>query len=345
MEFASQLGYTYRSLKEVRMRAVVCTRYGPPEVLKIEQVEKPVPKDNEILIKVLATTVTSADSRVRGFRVPISFWLPARIALGFTRPKRAILGSELSGEIESVGKDVKKFKNNDRVIGYLGHDLFGANAEYVCMAENGGLAIKPPNLTFEQAAAIPFGGITALYFLKKAGVHNGQKVLIYGASGSVGTYAVQLAKYFGAEVTGVTSAANDALVKSIGADAVIDYTKEDFTKNGVTYDVILDAVGKTNVSRCLTALKEEGTYVNIVAAPATMLKMRWASLRTKKKLIGGTAVPSAENLIFLTDLAGLGKITPVIDRVYPLEQIVDAHRYVDQGLKRGIVVIATVCCK
>ena len=320
------------------MKAIVCTKYGPPEVLELKEVEKPVPKGNEVLVKVNATTVTSGDSRVRSFTVPLSYWLPARIALGLRKPKKAILGSVFAGEIEAVGEDVKLFKKGDQVLGYEGHD-FGAYAEYLCMPENGCLAIKPANMNYEEAVAIPWGGITALYFLKKGKIHSGQKVLIYGASGSVGTFAVQLAKYFGAEVTGICSTTNVDLVKSLGADTVIDYTKEDFTKSGKTYDVIFDAVGKSSFSGCMRSLKREGIYLQAVAAPALSVRMRWTSMTSSKTLIGGTAAPKTEDLMYLKELVEAGKIRPVIDRRYPLEHIVEAHRYVDKGHKKGNVVI------
>ena len=320
------------------MKAVLCTKYGPPEVLQLREVEKPLPKDNEILIKVHATTVTSADTRIRSFKVPLSFWLPARIALGFRSPKINILGAELAGEIESVGKDVKKFKAGDQVFAYPGHHG-GGYAEYTCMTEDSAIAIKPVNLTYEEAAAIPFGGNTALHFLKQANIKDGQKVLIYGASGSVGTYAVQLAKYFGAEVTGVCSTSNIDLVKSLGADKVIDYTKEHFSKNGEIYNVIFDAVGKSSFSDCMESLQKEGVYLQTLAVPAISLRMRWASITSSKTLIGGTAVPKAENLNFLKELVETGKIKPVVDRTYPIEQIIEAHRYVDKGHKKGNVVI------
>jgi len=265
------------------------------------------------------------------------------MALGLRKPKKAILGSELAGEIEATGRDVKLFRRGDQVFAYPGHNG-GAYAEYICMPENGCLAIKPSNMTFEEAAAIPFGGNTALHFLRKGNVRSGQKVLIYGASGSVGTYAVQLAKYFGAEVTGVCGTTNLELITSLGTDKVVDYTKEDFTKNGEIYDVIFDAVGKSSFSGCIKSLKKEGVYLQAVAAPAVMLRMRWASMMSSKKLMGGTAIPETENLIFLKELVEAGKIKPVIDRRYPLEQIVEAHRYVDNGHKKGNVVITVAEC-
>ena len=320
------------------MKAIVCTKYGPPEVLELKEVEEPVPKDNEMRIRMFATTVTSVDSRMRSFTVPLSYWLLARIALGLRKPKKAILGSELAGEIESVGRDVKLFKEGDQVFGYLGHNL-GAYAEYLCMPENGCLTIKPANVTFEEAAAIPFGGNTALYFLRKGKIVSGQKVLIYGASGSVGTFAVQLAKYFGAEVTGVCSTTNLELVKSLGADKVIDYTKEDFTKNGQTYDIVFDTVGKTSFSHCKSSLKQKGFYVLAVGDYPQYVQMLWTSMIGSKKVILGIASERTEDLVFLKELIEAGKIKSVIDRRYPLEQIAEAHRYVDQGHKKGNVVI------
>jgi NADPH:quinone reductase-like Zn-dependent oxidoreductase len=320
--------------KEEKMKAIICTNYGPPEVLQLKEVAK-------VLVKVHATTVSVADLRIRGFNVPPSFWLPARLTLGLKKPKQAILGADLAGEIEQVGKDVKQFKKGDGVFAYTEH-LGGAYAEYICLPEDGCLALKPVNITYEEAAAVPFGGNTALHFLKKARIQKGQKVLIYGASGAVGTSAVQLAKYFGAEVTGVCSSANLELVKSLGADNVIDYTKEDFTKNGKTYDVIFDTVGKSSFSGCMRSLKKAGVYLQTVALPPLAIRMRLTAMTSSKTLIGGTAIPETENLIFLKELIESGKFKPVIDRRYPLEQIVEAHRYADMGHKKGNVVITVI---
>ena len=321
-----------------KMKAIVCTKYGPPEVLKLMEVERPNPKDNEVLIRIYATTVTVGDSRIRRFRVPPSFWIPARIALGLKKPKKSILGSVFAGEIELVGKEVKLFKKGDKVFASAGHN-FGAYAEYICVPENGCLVLKPTILNYEEAAAIPWGGLTALYFLKKANIQGGQKVLIYGASGSVGTSAVQIARYFGAEVTGVCSTSNLDLVKSLGAIKVIDYTQEDFGKHSENYDIIFDTVGKSSISDCLKSLKEEGIYLHSVVTPALSIRMRITSIMTGKVLLGGTFTPKAEDLIYLKELVEKGELKPVIDRRYPLEQIVEAHKYVDIGHKKGDVVI------
>jgi NADPH:quinone reductase-like Zn-dependent oxidoreductase len=321
------------------MKAVICTKYGPPEVLQIVEMEKPTPKDNEVLIKVIATSVTIADSRVRGFNVPLSFWLPARIALGWRKPQKDILGAELSGKIEATGKKVTLYKTRDKVIAYTGHDRFGAYAEFICLAETAVIALKPDTIEYEKAVAIPFGGGTALHFIREANIQKGQKVLIYGASGSVGTYAVQLANYFGADVTGVCSTANLKLVKSLGADHVIDYSKEDFSKRDEKYDVIFDAVGKSSLSACVKSLKSDGMLIQAVATPALTVRMKLMSLFSGKRFIGGTLIPKAEDLIYLVELVEKGIIKPVIDRKYPFEQIVEAHRYVDKGHKKGNVVI------
>jgi NADPH:quinone reductase-like Zn-dependent oxidoreductase len=321
------------------MKAAVCTKYGPPEVLKIMEVPKPLPKANEVLIKIITTSVTVADCRVRGFNVPVSFWIPARLALGLTRPRKSILGMEIAGLVEAVGETVTKFKVGDEVLATTGHDRFGGNAEYTCLPESGMIVSKPANISFEQATSIPFGGLSSLCFLRKANIQKAQKVLIYGASGSLGTYAVQLAKHFGAHVTGVCSSTNLEMVASIGADKVIDYTKEDFTAVGEEYDVIFDAVGKAPLAKSISTLKKSGIFLHAVGTPAVMLKMNYISLMTGKKLVGGDVVSKVEDLAFLTALVQGGTVSPVIDRVYPFDQIVEAHRYVDLGHKKGSVVI------
>lgn len=302
------------------MKAVIYTQYGPPEVLRFTDIPKPTPKDNEVLIKVHATTVHVGDTRMRSFTVPKGMWLFARLYLGVFSPRRKILGMELAGDIEAIGKDVTRFKRGDAVFASTSSVNFGAYAEYKCMPEDGMLALKPVNLTYEEAAAAPTGAFTALRCLRKANIQPGQKALIYGASGSVGTYSVQLAKHhFGAEVTGVCSGANRELVKSLGADAVVDYTCEDFAERGETYDVVFDAVGKLSPAHGKKALKPAGTYLNV--------------------LTDSGRNESTEELRFVKQLFEEGTLHPVIDRCYPLEQIVEAHRYVDRGHKKGHVVI------
>jgi NADPH:quinone reductase-like Zn-dependent oxidoreductase len=317
------------------MKAIVCTKYGPPDVLQLKEVEKPTPKDNEVLIRVHATTVTSGDVWIRSSTFSWWFFIPGRIMYGIRKPKKTIPGNELAGEIESVGKDVKLFKKDDQVFGiYWGTSFGGAYAEYICLPEDG-VAIKPTNLTYEEAATVPIGGLTAVHLLRKGNVQSGQQVLIFGASGSVGTYAVQLAKHFGAEVTGVCSTANIEMVKSLGAYKVIDYTKEDFTKSGKTYDIIFDAVRKTSFLRCKSSLKKKGNYITVDWPLMTAL---WTSIVSSKKVVFGIA-KRIENLAFLRELIEAGKLRSVIDRRYPLAQAAEAHRYVETGHKKGNVVI------
>lgn len=320
------------------MKAVVYEKYGPPEVLQLKEVDKPAPKDNEVLIKTHATTVTSGDWRVRSLNVPAGFGLITRLVFGVTKPRQPILGTELAGIVESVGKNVRKFKVGDHVFAFSDAAM-GCHAEYKCMPEDGAMALKPANLTYEAAAALSFGGTTALDFFRRGKFQSGEKVLVNGASGGVGTAAVQLAKHFGADVTGVCSTANVELVRSLGASHVIDYTKEDFTQNGETYDVIIDIVGTAPFSRSKASLKERGRLLMVLGGLPDMLRIPWVSMTSSKKVIAGSAAGRAEDLRFLAGLAEAGEFKPVIDRRYPFEQIAEAHRYVDTGHKKGNVVI------
>ncbi len=307
------------------MLAVICTKYGPPDVLQLQKIPKPIPKDSEILVKIHATTVHIGDTKIRSFKPGMGFFLDLlvkpmmRIMIGFKGPRKKILGMELAGEIEAIGKNVRLFKQGDKV--FASTELrFGTYAEYICLPENGLIALLPENVTYEEAAPITNGGMTALLMLKKANIQAGQKVLIYGASGSVGTFAVQLAKYFETHVTGVCSTTNLSMVKSLGADEAIDYTQEDFTQNSETYDIIFDAVGKLSASQGKKSLKKDGVYLNILTS-SNGLKLK------------------PDDLLFLQKLMAANQLKSVIDKTYPLEEIVEAHRYVDKGHKKGNVVI------
>lgn len=316
------------------MKAIVYTQYGSPEVLQLKEVEKPLPKDNEILLSVKATAVNSGDWRLRKAD-PFA----VRLFFGLTKPKLNILGSVFSGDVESVGKDVKLFKVGDKVFGHTDMN-FGAYADYICLPENGTLALKPNSLTHTEAAVIPFGGMAAFHFIKKAGIKPGQKVLIYGASGAVGSTAIQLAKYFGANVTGVCSTSNMDLVKSLGADKVIDYTKEDFTKNGEAYDVIFDTVNKISFSRSVKSLNKNGLLILSAAGLSEMLRGFWTSMTTSKKVLTGVISHTAEDINLLKKLIETEKLKPVIDKTFPLELMAEAHTYVEKGHKKGNVAIS-----
>ena len=332
------------------MKAIVYTKYGSPDVLQLQEVARPTPKDNEVLIRVHATSVNFGDTMARNFKaisprefnMPFLFWLLAKISFGLKQPKITILGSEFAGEVEAAGKDVKQFKKGDQVFGYPGQS-FGAYAEYLCLPENGVLAIKPANMTYEEAAVVPYGAIMALPLLKKVNLQPGQKVLINGASGGIGSAAVQLAKYFGAEVTGVCGTPRLEYVKSLGADKVIDYTKEDFTQSGETYDLIFDILGKSSFSRCKSSLKQNGRYLLASFKMKQLFQMLWTSMAGSKKVICAIAPGSIEDLISVKELIEAGKIKAVIDRRYPLEQTAEAHRYVEKGHKKGNVVITVEC--
>ncbi len=322
------------------MKAILHTKYGPPDELQLREVAKPVPGDNEVLIKVHTSSVTSTDCNVRNLTfVTKVFFIPARLMFGVFKPRERILGFDMAGEVEAVGKDVKRFKEGDDVFG-AGGLAAGAHAEYISMPEDGVLTIKPDNMSWKEAAAVFLGASTALYFIRDLGnVQPGQKILIHGASGGIGTYAVQLAKHFGAEVHGVCSTTNLEMVTSLGADKVIDYTKDDFTKSDETYDLILDAVGKTSFSRCKHSLKEEGVFLPVVMGLTEIAQLIWTPLTGGRKVKSGVAKERLEDLEFFKELIETGKLRPVVDRCYPLEQTAEAFRYVEKGHKKGNVVI------
>ena len=326
------------------MKAIVWIKYGPPDGLKLQEVEKPVPKDDDVLIKIYATTVTAGDAEMRRLELPLMLSFPVRLYAGFLRPKRIpILGQELAGEVEQVGKNVNSFRVGEQVFGTTGLG-FGAYAEYICLPgtpgdTQGTLAAKPANLTYEEAAAVPTAGIEALHFVREADIQPGKKVLIVGAGGSIGTFSVQLARHFGAEVTGVDSTEKLDMLRSLGASQVIDYTKEDYTKSGESYDLIIDVVGKRSVARRLRLLKPGGSYFLAYAGLSHILLALWTSMTSSKKLRIESSSQKKEDLLFLKELIEAGKLKPVIDKGFPLEQIADAHRYAETGRKKGNVAI------
>lgn len=318
------------------MKAVVCTGYGSPEVLEVREVARPVPEDHEILVRVLATTVTRGDTIMRSFRVPPLFWIPGRLALGITKPRHPILGMELAGDVEAVGEAVTRFRVGDAVLASTFASGFGGHAEYKCLPQDGIVVRKPANLSYEEAAGVAYGAITALWYLRDGGVGPGSRVLVNGASGAVGTYAVQLAHHYGADVTGVCSTGNVELVKALGADRVVDYTEEDFTQDGDLYDILFDAVGKCDFWRCLASLAPGGVFISTFMVRS---RARWLSWRTGHRVIAGTAEERLEDLELLAGLLETGEVRPVIDRVLLLEQAGEAHAYVDTGHKKGNLVL------
>jgi NADPH:quinone reductase-like Zn-dependent oxidoreductase len=330
-----------------KMKAIVYTQYGSPEVLHLKEVEKPSPKANEVLIRVHAVSVNFGDIIARNFKnvsprefnMPLLFWILSRFGFGFSKPKKTILGNTFAGEVETVGMDVKHFKKGDTVFGYIGENM-GAYAEYLCMPENGILTTKPSNMTYEEASTVPYGALMALNLLKKASIQRGQSVLILGASGGIGSAATQLAKhYYGAEVTGVCNTEGVDYVKKLGADKVIDYKKEDFTKNGETYDLLFDVLGRGSFSQVKASLKQNGIYLSVSFKMKKLLQMLWTLMMGGKKVICTLAVPKQEDLVFIKDLVEKGKMTAIIDKIFPLAQTAETHRYVENGEKKGSVVI------
>jgi 2-desacetyl-2-hydroxyethyl bacteriochlorophyllide A dehydrogenase len=327
------------------MKAAIWTKYGPPEGLQIREIEKPAPKDNEILVKIHAAGVTAGDCEMRKLALPLMLSLPVRLFAGFRRPKRiTILGQELAGEVEDVGRNVQLYQKGDKVFGTTGFG-FGAYAEYKCLNEvpgdaQGTLALKPSNLSYEEAAVVPTAGFEALHYLRSADIQPGQKVLIIGAGGSIGTFSIQLARHFSAEVTGVDSTDKLDLLRTIGADHVIDYTREDYPQRGETYDLIIDVVGKRSISRRLGLLKHGGNYFLAYAGLSDVFLGKWVSLTDKKRLRIESSSQRKEDLLFLKELIEAGKVNPVIDRCFTLEQAADAHRYAETGRKKGNIVIA-----
>jgi len=316
------------------MKAIVCTKYGAPDFLQMKEVEKPTPKDKEILIKIHATSVSSGDARMRRADPFI-----IRLIFGFKRPRKSILGVVFAGEIEAIGTSVSNYKIGDQVFGSSGMN-FGAHAEYVSVQEDAVLALKPSNMTYEEAASIPFGATASMHFLRIANIQQGQKVLIYGASGALGTMAVQLAKNYGAEITAVCSTSNVELMKSLGANHVIDYTQEDFTRNGKKYDVIFDTIGKSSLRKALKSLSDNGHLLLASAGIGTMIGGSIKSMFIKKKIVSGVIKETVKDMNFFKQLIEKGSLKAVIDRTYPLKKIAEAHAYVDKGHKKGNVIIA-----
>jgi NADPH:quinone reductase-like Zn-dependent oxidoreductase len=326
------------------MKAVIWTKYGSPDGLQLREVEKPTPKDNEVLIKIHAATASRADTEFRRLKLPLLFAIPIRLYLGLIRPTRIkILGTEFAGEIAATGKEAAQYQIGDQVYGYTGLGM-GTYAEYMCLSEKpsallGVMSKRPTNITYEEAAAVPFGGLEALHSLRRANIQRGQKILIVGAGGSIGTYSVQLAKHYGAEVTGVDSTGKMDMLRSIGADHVVDYTREDYTRNGQKYDVIMDTIGGSSFAGSIRSLNENGTYLNVNPKMIHRLQMGWAKRKSNKKLLSWEGGYSTKNLLGLKELVEAGTIKPIIDRRYPLEQIAEAHRYVETDQKKGNVVI------
>jgi NADPH:quinone reductase-like Zn-dependent oxidoreductase len=320
------------------MQAYVYRRYGGPEVVELVDVPTPVPLDNEVLVKIHATTVSTGDWRVRTLKVPKGFGLFARMALGFTRPRQPILGTELAGTVETVGKSVTRFKPGDAVFAFPGTKM-GCHAQYRAVAEDSPIALKPENLSFEEAATLSFGGSTALHFLGRAQIKRGESILVIGASGALGTAIVQLAKHFGARVTGVTSTTNVQLVSSLGADKAIDYTRDDFTRMSETYDIIADTVGATSYARCKHVLKKKGRFLTMAGGVPDLVAALWAPMTGSKRVVAGPAAERPEYVRQLAELARTGVIRPVIDRRYEFAQMAEAHAYVETGRKRGSVVV------
>lgn len=320
------------------MKAIIYEKYGPPDVLQLKDIARPTPKDDEVLIEIHATTVTSGDARMRALNVPRGFGLPSRLALGIFTPRAKILGMEFAGVIAEVGKNVSRFEPGTAVFG-MSDSFGGCYAQYRAFPENGGLAKKPANISFEEAAALCFGGTTALDFFRRGNLRKAERLLVNGASGAVGTAAVQLAKYLGAHVTAICSTAKLELVHSLGADVVIDYTRDDFTQNGETYDLIMDTAGTAPLARCRASLKPGGRFLMVLGGLPDMLGGLWVNMTSDVKVVSGVARVRTEDVNLLAELAGTGKYRSIIDRTYPLERIVEAHAYVDEGHKKGNVVI------